>query len=58
MHYHSNWTTQLGHANCGVPPLKWSTNWDSLSRSGEPKMAGKRDNPEEIVMKLRQVEVL
>jgi putative transposase len=29
-----------------------------LSRSGGPKMAGKRDKPEDIVLKLRQVEVL
>ncbi|WP_297778221.1 hypothetical protein, partial [uncultured Roseovarius sp.] len=42
----------------GVPPLKWSTNWDSIIPFQEDQeMAGKRDKPEEIVLKLRQVEV-
>ena len=41
------------------PPLKWSTHRDSIIQSEEDqKMAGKRDKPEEIVAKLRQVEVL
>jgi NAD(P)-dependent dehydrogenase (short-subunit alcohol dehydrogenase family) len=43
----------------GAAPLKWSTHRDSIIPSEEDqKMAGKRDKPEEIVAKLRQVEVL
>jgi hypothetical protein len=46
-------------AAAGAAPLKWSTPRDSIIPSeGDQKMAGKRDKPEEIVAKLRQVEVL
>ena len=49
----------FAHSGAGVPPLKWSTNWDSIIPFQEDHvMAGKRDKPEEIVLKLRQVEVL
>lgn len=42
-----------------MPPLKWSTNWDMMIPLLEDqKMAGKREKPEDIVLKLRQVEVL
>ena len=43
----------------GIAPCKWSTNWDSfVPQIGGSAMAGKREKPEEIVSKLRQVEVL
>jgi len=42
-----------------IAPCKWSTNWDTfVPRIGGSAMAGKREKPEEIVSKLRQVEVL
>ena len=47
----------LKHA--GIAPCKCSTNWDSfVPQIGRSAMAGKREKPEEIVSKLRQVEVL
>ena len=43
----------------GVLPLKWSTNRDMMIPFFEDtRMAGKREKPEHIVLKLRQVEVL
>ncbi len=43
----------------GVPPLKWSTNWDSIIPFQEDqRWLERREKPEEIVLKLRQVEVL
>jgi len=43
----------------GVAPCKWSTNWDRfIPQIGGSAIAGKREKPEEIVSKLRQVEVL
>ena len=43
----------------GIATCKWSTNWDSfVPQIGGSAMAGKREKPEEIVSKLRQVEVL
>ena len=43
----------------GVPPLKWSTNWDRVVPFQEDqRMVGKRYKPEEIVSKLRQIEVI
>ena len=43
----------------GIAPCMWSTNWDSFApQIGGSAMAGKREKPEEIVSKLRQVEVL
>ncbi|SFU85828.1 Transposase, partial [Aliiroseovarius crassostreae] len=42
-----------------VAPWKWSSNWDSfVPQVGGSAIAGKREKPEEIVSKLRQVEVL
>ena len=43
-----------------MPPLKWSTNWDVMIPFflEDTRMAGKREKPEDIVLKLRQVEVL
>ena len=49
----------LADENKWNSPLKWSTNWDSfVPRIGGSAMAEKREKPEEIVLKLRQVEVL
>ena len=43
----------------GMPPLKWSTHWDSfIPQLEDQRMAGKREKPEDIVTKLRQIEVL
>ena len=43
----------------GIAPCKWSTNWDNfVPQIGGSAMAGKREKPEEIVSKLREVEVL
>ena len=43
----------------GIAPCKWSTNWDNfVPRIVGSAMAGKREKPEEIVSKLREVEVL
>ncbi len=50
---------QLPAVKAGVAPLKWSTIRGNLARKLEDQeMAGKREKPEDIVMKLRQVEVL
>ena len=46
-------------SSIGIAPCKWSTNWDNfVPRIVGSAMAGKREKPEEIVSKLREVEVL
>ena len=48
-----------GNSGMAVLPLKRSTGGDSLILIfGETVMAGKRDKPEVIVLKLRQVDIL
>ena len=50
---------ELGVSRSGMPPLKWSTHWDSfIPQLEDQRMAGRREKPEDIVTKLRQIEVL
>ena len=48
------------HGKTGLPPEKWSTHWVRVAPFFEEdhEMAGKREKAEDIVLKLRQVEVL
>ena len=45
--------------NCEIAPYNWPTHWDTyIPIKGRLKLVGKREKPEDIGLKLRQVEAL